>query len=59
MVKKVQTACDRCTQGVMDQDNPHLHGLCKCPCHSGIDPRVHEEIQRRRPVNDDDTWSPW
>lgn len=31
--KAVQRACDRCTQGVMDADNPHLWGLCKCPCH--------------------------
>ncbi|MGE0155312.1 MAG: hypothetical protein AB7R90_22045 [Reyranellaceae bacterium] len=29
----VQRACDRCTLGVMDADNPHLHGRCACPCH--------------------------
>lgn len=28
-MSKVQTACDRCTQGVMDADNPHLRGLCR------------------------------
>lgn len=32
----VQKACDRCTQGVMDADNPHLHGLCRCPCHPEV-----------------------
>jgi hypothetical protein len=29
----VQTACDRCTQGVMDSTNPHLYGTCGCACH--------------------------
>lgn len=31
---RVQTACDRCTFGVMDAGNPHLHGLCECACHA-------------------------
>lgn len=31
--RTVQLACDRCTQGVMDATNPHLHGTCPCPCH--------------------------
>jgi hypothetical protein len=26
-------ACDSCTQGVMDADNPHLYGDCGCRCH--------------------------
>jgi hypothetical protein len=32
-------ACDRCTQGVMDADQPgqpgndHLYGRCTCDCH--------------------------
>jgi hypothetical protein len=34
----IQTACDRCTLGVMDADNPHLHGLCECECHPLVDP---------------------
>lgn len=29
-----QTACDRCTQGVMDYGNDHLHGRCRCSCHA-------------------------
>jgi protein gp37 len=28
----VQTACDWCTQGVMDLGNDHLHGRCQCAC---------------------------
>ena len=34
-----QTACDRCTQGVMDAGhlrwpgNDHLYGRCTCDCH--------------------------
>ena len=28
-----QTACDRCTLGVMDANNPHLCGACDCECH--------------------------
>lgn len=34
MIGAPQVACDRCTQGVMDQGNPHLHGRCPCPCHA-------------------------
>jgi hypothetical protein len=36
---KRQIACDRCTQGVMDADQPgwpgndHLYGRCTCDCH--------------------------
>lgn len=30
----IQIACDKCTVGVMDQSNPHLHGKCNCECHS-------------------------
>lgn len=30
---EIQMACDRCSQGVMDSDNPHLHGICQCNCH--------------------------
>jgi hypothetical protein len=29
----IQVACGRCTQGVMDADNPHYGGRCTCPCH--------------------------
>jgi protein gp37 len=29
----VQTACDKCTQGVMDATNDHLHGRCRHRCH--------------------------
>lgn len=29
----VQIACDSCTLGVMDADNPHLTGKCNCKCH--------------------------
>jgi protein gp37 len=29
----LQKACDRCTQGVMDSENDHLHGRCRCECH--------------------------
>lgn len=29
----VQVACDICTLGVMDGDNPHFHGKCNCECH--------------------------
>lgn len=29
-----QKACDRCTRGVMDSDNPHLRGECGCSCHA-------------------------
>jgi hypothetical protein len=32
-VSVIQTACDRCTQGVMDCTNPHLLGVCRCECH--------------------------
>jgi hypothetical protein len=38
--RRVQHACDRCTQGVMDADRPgrpgndHLYGWCACPCHA-------------------------
>lgn len=28
-----QKPCDKCTQGVMDQGNAHLHDRCTCPCH--------------------------
>ena len=28
-----QTACDDCSQGVMDWTNPHYRGFCECPCH--------------------------
>lgn len=31
--RSIQVACDRCTQGVMDATNHHLHGRCRCPCH--------------------------
>ncbi len=32
-------ACDRCTVGVMDDENPHLLGTCPCECHvSGENP---------------------
>jgi hypothetical protein len=31
--KTPQLACDRCSVGVMDADNPQLHGLCTCHCH--------------------------
>jgi hypothetical protein len=41
-VSVVQKACDRCTQGVMDVDNPHLHGLCSCPCHGAWSPLPHD-----------------
>lgn len=27
-------ACDRCSQGVMDAENPHMWGDCRCVCHS-------------------------
>lgn len=33
LLPPVQVACDRCTNGVLDQDNPHLHGRCSCECH--------------------------
>jgi hypothetical protein len=26
-------ACDRCSQGVMDEANPHMWGECDCACH--------------------------
>ncbi len=26
-------ACDRCSQGVMDAENPHVWGECDCECH--------------------------
>ena len=29
----VQIACSKCAVGVMDQNNPHLHNKCSCPCH--------------------------
>jgi hypothetical protein len=29
----VQIACQKCSVGVMDQTNPHLHGTCTCKCH--------------------------
>jgi hypothetical protein len=29
-------ACDRCSQGVMDAENPHLWGGCMCHCHQAI-----------------------
>lgn len=32
-VPGIQTACDRCTQGVMDTRNPHSNGSCPCLCH--------------------------
>lgn len=54
-------ACDLCTVGIMDQSNPHLHGLCKCRCHvragmerifreemSRVDGLEREDIERRR-----------
>lgn len=28
-----QTACDRCSAGVMDSENPHMWGDCGCECH--------------------------
>ncbi len=31
-----QIACDDCTQGVMDKENPHLFGRCDCSCHDGL-----------------------
>jgi hypothetical protein len=37
-------ACDRCTQGVMDADQPgfpgndHLYGRCTCDCHQADGP---------------------
>jgi hypothetical protein len=40
----VQAACDRCTQGVMDADQPgrpgndHLSGRCPCPGHQPTSP---------------------
>jgi hypothetical protein len=42
--RKVQVACDRCTQGVMDATNPHLRGLCQCPCHTVKDEGVRDVI---------------
>lgn len=30
---RIQTACDHCTQGVMDSTNPHMWGACNCRCH--------------------------
>jgi hypothetical protein len=33
---RVQVACDRCTQGVMDSTNPHINGACKCACHRRV-----------------------
>lgn len=32
--KEIQLACDKCTVGVMDGDNPHLTGRCSCDCHT-------------------------
>lgn len=32
-----QIACDHCSQGVMDLDNPHLRGSCSCECHRDPD----------------------
>lgn len=32
----LQTACDDCTQRVMDSENNHLHGRCRCGCHPEI-----------------------
>jgi hypothetical protein len=37
--KRIQIACDKCSQGSMDADGPsgpgndHLYGRCKCDCH--------------------------
>lgn len=33
-MSKVQIACDKCSQGVMDATNPHVRGTCKCACHT-------------------------
>ena len=38
-IKLQVPACDRCTLGVMDTTNPHLYGLCDCPCHTEEVPR--------------------
>jgi hypothetical protein len=42
-------ACDRCTQGVMDEGNDHMHGRCACPCHRPLSPDAHmaREGERR------------
>ncbi len=29
-----QTACDECSLGVMDAENPHRNGFCRCACHA-------------------------
>ena len=36
-VPRVQTACARCSVGVMDNDNPHVWGECECSCHGRCD----------------------
>jgi hypothetical protein len=35
--RSVQVACDRCTQGVMDEGNDHMHNRCKCACHAAAE----------------------
>jgi len=34
----IQRACSRCSQGVMDDGNDHLRGLCRCECHGAERP---------------------
>ena len=50
LASRIQVACDRCTQGVMDSTNPHLNGACKCQCHEapgGDTPVVVDEVYRK------------
>jgi hypothetical protein len=51
----VQTACDRCSQGVMDAGNDHLHGRCKCSCHSG-EARPTPVEPEARPLDENGEW---
>jgi hypothetical protein len=55
VTRTVQRACDRCTQGVMDANNPHLWGACLCPCHSAASsraPQIHGEPRSEGAVGD-------
>jgi hypothetical protein len=55
VTRKVQRACDRCTQGVMDAGNPHLLGGCSCPCHSAASSslsQIHGEPRSAGAVGD-------